>query len=383
MNWINILHIYQPPTQEPVILQQAVEQSYLPLIDFLNKNPHYKITLNICGCLTEMLAKNCHDEILQSLQKLAQRKQIEFTGTAAYHTFLPLLPKEEIVYQIKENENINHKYLGEEYQPVGFFLPELAYGLHVAKIIHELGYKWIILDEIAYPNSQVDFNKIYQIKNLGLDVIFRNKKISNTYVPSTINKLMMGKQIPTNVITATDGELYGHRHQDIDSDLDKIISDKKNNFLTVTEFIQANKEREQIQPLNSSWESSKKDLQNNCPYHLWHHKNNKIHKYLWKLANMAIESVHQHPKDIENYWARHHLNQGLSSCTFWWASAQDLSEKFGPITWHPDMIERGVDELIRSMRSLVSLDKKVKLKAEKLRLKIKKLIWTKHWKVHA
>jgi alpha-amylase/alpha-mannosidase (GH57 family) len=55
----------------------------------------------------------------------------------------------EIVKQIKENEEILQKYLGADFKPKGFFLPEMAYGDNVGEIIKSLGYEWMILDEIA------------------------------------------------------------------------------------------------------------------------------------------------------------------------------------------------------------------------------------------
>jgi predicted glycosyl hydrolase (DUF1957 family) len=385
MNWINILHLYQPPTQEPEILKLAAEQSYQPLVNLLQTNPNYKLTLNICGCLADMLAKNGYGQILTSLTELATKGQVELTGSAAYHAFLPLLPKEEIVYQILTNEKINKKYFGDVYQPRGFFLTELAFSQEVAKIIEELNYKWIVLDEISHSGLKNKFNleKVYRIKDINLDIIFRNRKISNTYVPKTIYDLMQKNTLPQTLITATDGELYGHHYQDNKNYLVDIIKSQKINFLTASEFIKSHPDKEQVQPIASSWESSVKELSNNCPYHLWQHNKNKIHKYLWRLANLAIAEILKHQDDKNFKWSRQHLNRGLASCTFWWASEQDLKDKFGPITWNPDIIELGANELIRSIRSLESLNKKIKIKAEFIYFKIKKLVWIKHWKKYA
>ncbi|MFH1564740.1 MAG: hypothetical protein ABIC82_02730 [bacterium] len=384
MNWINILHFYQPPTQEPEVLSMVTKESYLFLANFLEKNSNFKITLNICGCLTEMLAKNGHGELLGVLKSLADKKQIEFTGTAAYHALLPLLSEDEIIYQIYENERINKKYFGDSYAPKGFFLPELAYSEKVVKIIKKLGYDWIVLDEISHSGiAGLDLNKIYKIKDVDLNVIFRNRKISQTYVPKTIYNLSNSDNLPEIIITATDGELYGHRYKDNNNFLNKILENKKINFLTASEFINSKQEREITNPISSSWESTEKDLKLGCPFHLWSHKNNKIHRYLWKLANLTIEELYKNQSDKEFYWARYHLNRGIASCTFWWASGHDLREHFGPIAWNPDFVEKGANELIRSIRSISSLDKNTKIRAEKIYLKIKKMVWIKHWKKYA
>jgi len=69
----------------------------------------------------------------------------------------------------------------------------------------------------------------------------------------------------------------------------------------------------------------------------------------------------------------------LASCTFWWASAHDF-RLYGPLAWNPDEIEKGANELIRSVRALNDpRTRQAKIKAEKLYIKIKQLIWHKHW----
>jgi len=66
MYWANFLHIYQPPIQSPEILLKVTKESYRKILDGLLQNSQGKLTLNINGCLTEMLAKNgCSDVIEQ------------------------------------------------------------------------------------------------------------------------------------------------------------------------------------------------------------------------------------------------------------------------------------------------------------------------------
>ncbi|MCD6096732.1 hypothetical protein J7J60_00090, partial [bacterium] len=124
MYWINILHIYQPSWQSKQVLDKVVKESYNPILDILQKNKQIKISLNICGSLTELLSNFGYKEVLQRIKYLSQRGQIELLGSAKYHPFLPLLPKEEIIRQIKLNEQTNKKYFGKYWKPEGFFSPE-------------------------------------------------------------------------------------------------------------------------------------------------------------------------------------------------------------------------------------------------------------------
>lgn len=120
-------------------------------------------------------------------------------------------------------------------------------------------------------------------------------------------------------------------------------------------------------------------MSKNNPYALWHDKKNKIQQDIWQLARLAYNIVEGNKKDKNYHFSRWHLVRGLASCTFWWASAKDF-RLFSPISWSPDEIERGVNELVRAVRTLDSeKTRAIKIKAEKIHIRIKHDIWTKHW----
>ena len=102
---------------------------------------------------------------------------------------------------------------------------------------------------------------------------------------------------------------------------------------------------------------------------------------LWKLVDQASRLVDKYKGDPNWHWARTHLDRGVSSCTFWWASAKKPSE-WSPLTWNPDMIDNGSEELIRAIRSLEKATAAEKIKAEKIFIDIKKETWLTHWRRH-
>lgn len=124
MYWANFLHIYQPPTQTEAIVRKVTEECYRTLVRVLNEAPHAKITLNINAVLTEQLERYGFKDVIEGLKRLAERGQIEFTGSAMYHPILPLIPGEEVERQIKLNTEVNRRYFGDAYQPLGFFPPK-------------------------------------------------------------------------------------------------------------------------------------------------------------------------------------------------------------------------------------------------------------------
>jgi len=380
MFWINFLHFYQPPTSDKEKVIEATENSYKRIIKSLIKNPDTKFTININGCLLEKLEELNYQSLIKDIKTLVDRNQIEITGTAFYHPILPLIPGQEIKKQIQQQEQILKKYFG-DIKLKGFFLPEMAYSKDAAKLIKELGYQWLILDEISHLGkmNNINLETRYIDKESGLVAVFRQRLVSESYVPKKVSELLDEDKTQT-LITATDAELYGLRHKDVSGSLEKLLKKPGLKIAAVSEFIEQLKKKEEIKIVPSSWESTEKELRDHKPYALWYDRNNNIHRKLWRLAKVAWEVVERHADDENYQWAQLHLNRGLASCTFWWASGRNFHSTFGSLSWNPDEIERGLNELIRAVRALnQTTTRHTKIKAEKIYIAVKKIIWTKHW----
>lgn len=382
MKWINFLHIYQPANATEGEIREASEKSYQRIVRGLEEHPGIKFTLNITGCLFLRWEDLGYSDLIKRIVSLVKKGQIELTGSAAYHPFLPMIHKDEIKKQIFENEEILKKYFGDDFKPKGFFIPEMAYHPEAAKTIKKQGYEWIILDEIAYNGKlgQVDTNKVYQDKYSGLKVVFRSRKFSHCYFPDKSKQL----KASDTVITATDGELYGLRHEDPTAEFEKLLEKENLETILVSQFISDNGKVELFEPIKCSWESTEEDIREGKPYILWYNQDNKTQMKIWRFAGLVYKIVEKYKTDKNYSWARWHLVRGMASCTFWWASEKDFQEIFGPKAWNPDEIEKRVNELVKAVRSLESsTDLETKIKIENLALDIKKTIWEKHWKIRA
>jgi hypothetical protein len=384
--WINFLHLYQPANADGHVIKEATEKSYLRLIRGLEEHTQIKFTMNINGCLLMRWEEMNYFDLFKRLGALIKRGQLEITGNAAYHPLLPLIKPEEIANQVKETEFLLAKYLGEmigkDFKPKGFFASEMAYSPEAAVMIKRLGYEWLILDEISYVGKlkDADKNRIFNDKASGLKIILRDRKLSASYVPDTLRVIIDSEQPGSDktFITATDGELYGLRHEDPTAEFEKILNRPEINTALISEYI-AEKEAVPADFRSSNWEASEKDLAARRPYNLWQDERNVIQRKLWELANLAYVTVENYRLDANYSWARWHLVRGLASCTFWWASGRHF-KLFAPIQWSPDDIERGINELIRSIRALDDVStREIKIKAEKLHIKIKQMIWEQHW----
>lgn len=387
LTWINFLHLYQPVNTDVYIIREATERSYTRIIRGLEENPQVKFTLNINGSLFIRWKELGYQDLIVRIGRLIKEGRLELTGTACYHPIIPLIPVAEAERQIKENEDILRECFGPDFKPRGFFFPEMAYSPKAAQLVKRLGYEWVVLDELAVSGhlEKTDCNAVYLDKASGLKVVVRHRRLSNSYVPETIVKIMDGDRKiadslnPGLVLTATDGELYGLRYIDHTGTFEKLLRNKNISTKTLSEFIAERPLTKSMAPAPHSWETSEKELEKKEPFNLWQEKNNTIHKKLWSLAMLAHETTEKFPHDKNYYWVRWHLVRGLASCTFWWASARDF-RLFSPLSWSPDEIERGLNELVRSIRTIDDeASRETKIRAEKLCNAIKKMIWERHW----
>ena len=378
ITWANFLHLYQPPFQDKNLVRLIDKQSYQYIIKFLKKYPNTRITINFAGSLTELLVKNKLEKTIKEFKELAKRGQVEFVSTAKYHPILPFLPEAEIIRQIEINDKINRTYFGSVYQPTGFYCPEMSYSQKVGKAIKKAGYSWTILDDIHNPITTKS-RKVYTDKNSGLKLVFRYRPHSKSFPPDIIQEKITKKSAAEEIIiTATDGEMYGHNHVDKAKNVEKVLSNTNITTIKMSTALKILPKGREIVPRETSWETSTKELKNN-PFPLWDDPKNKIHKLLWQLANKAITANQRYNVNNEHVWARKHLDQGLSSCSWWWAS-EKKPDIFAPISWSPNEIEKGMNNLIKSIRSLPEVSNSEKISAEALYVNLYQKIWQHHWK---
>lgn len=376
--WANFIHLYQPPFQQAGRLRQINRESYQAIINFLNKYPKTRLTVNFSGSLTELLIKNKLSQTIKDFKSLATRGQIEFVSSAKYHPILPLLPENEIKQQVKANDKINKAYFGAAYNPTGFYFPEMSFSAQAGKVIKSLGYKWTVLDEIHNPETEKEI-KHYKDKGSGLDMVFRKRSLSKAMPLEVVKKKLATKTNKTEIIiTATDGEIYGHHHKNIEKLSNRVFGHPDLETVTFSQLFKIIPKGGEITAKKASWETKKIEIEKNNPFPLWKNPKNKIHQMLWQLANLAIKFNEEYNPKNKDIWARKHLNQGLASCSWWWASSRK-PDVFSPIAWSPDEIEKGMENLIKSIRSLNDLPNPKRIEAEKLFNKLHGLVWRKHW----
>jgi hypothetical protein len=372
MKWANFLHFYQPAQQQADILEAVVTQCYRPVITSIFNNPRAKLTININGSLLELFDKYGYKDLIEMLKAVGERGQVEFVSSAKFHAFLPLLNKEEIKHQIKINDETNIFYLGKVYQPKGFFSPEMGYAKHVAEAAEEVGYKWMILDEITATGKvgAVDYSKIYKIKDTNLNAFYRERRLSNVIMSAVVRNAeslaeVMNKELGDDkyVVTGMDAETFGHHRPGLEKLLDEIYDDERFDLVTISELFDFYKETVETEPAPSTWASSQSDIDRQVQFLSWKDPENPIHEWQWQLFNLVNEVVKTTKIDgpeRELIWKKFDI--ATASDHFWWASAKPW--------WSLEMVEAGAFMLIDVVRSIVGVSPDIVKQVEDLYMKI-------------
>jgi hypothetical protein len=353
MYWSNFLHIYQPPTQTEAIVRKVTDEGYRTLVRVLKEAPGGKITLNISGVLTEQLVRYGLDDVIRGLRELAERGQVEFTGSAMYHPILPLIPREEVIRQIRLNTGVNHRYFGEIYKPAGFFPPEMCYSYEVAQTVAELGFRWIIVDELSYNGKigSVKYDRLYKVEGLGDFLVFFKERpfsagITYGEYPSADPFLAaLSIEEHSYLLTGTDGEVYGHHRPGQEKMLSEVFVRGTPRTCTISELIGHFVEVNTVSPLPSSWSTWEDEMARGIPYPQWQYPGHELHRRQWQLTDFALDTVKEAPPNAPRFSeARRLLDEGLHSCQYWWASCRPW--------WSVEMIEWGAQKLYQAVEVL-------------------------------
>lgn len=344
-----LLHFYQPHNQQADILDRIVNESYRPLVNGFLENPKFKVMVNISGALTQLLYEKGYEDVIEGFTKLSERGQIEFTESAMYHAFLPLIPEEEIVRQIEQNEEANRSLLGESYQPQGFFSPEMAVSDKVFKIVSERGYKWMPAPQLARIAGYPEPDKFYKHKKHGTYIFFRNKRVSSLVLASTIRDAEgliketqdLHKQ-DKYWFSVMDAETFGHHRIGHDKVLFEILGRDFFEPVLISELLEEDLPVEEVELRDCTWTNTEQDFHlegEKSSFILWRDPENPIHKLQWEFLDYVLGLLKKYEKKggAKYEKAREEMDKAIASDQFWWASVKPW--------WSLEMIEVGAFDL--------------------------------------
>ncbi len=363
MHWINFLHIYQPSDQSNEIVEKVTNESYRPLFKGFLEIPDMKININISGALTELLYKKGYRDVIDNIRKLAESGRLEFTESAKYHSLLPFLKEDEVIRQIEKNRTVNSKYFGKAYNPSCFFPPEMAYNSKVAKIVAKMGYKMILIDEIAYSGGKnvPASDKLFKVKGADIAAVFRERRVSNSIMSAIVkNKKdffkLIDEEIDQNkyLCTAMDGETFGHHRPGLETVLFKIMKETSGYHAFFSDLPKSFQLSEkEVDPMPSTWASTAEDIEQKIQFYSWKNPKNKVHQIQWKLQNHLTSSARK--KNL-SFVLLEKLDRAMASDQFFWASGEPW--------WSIEMIEKGAWAMLQVLKSIPGITKKELEKGE-------------------
>ncbi|MFS8130661.1 MAG: hypothetical protein ACMG57_01650 [Candidatus Dojkabacteria bacterium] len=366
-NIVYLFHIYQPHWQTVEVLEENYNKFYLPLLQILETHPNYKITLNLTASLTEQLANQNKTEFFDKLKLLVKKGQVELVGSAAYHPVLPLIPEEEVIRQIKLNDEINSKYLGDAWTRKGFFLPELAYSPEVSKTIKDLGFEWLTIDQTSIE-EEIDWESTYIDASSGIKLLVNNKIFYSK------EERKFSKYQYTVLINDGEGQVNKEANEiDWNMYLKETEPNTQYVYLTASEYLkEVGGKSVELNLVKSNWQQTEDEKKISSYYHLWENDSEPIHKLLWEFLFETMKIVKKNESDVNFEMSRRELDKALASCTWWWVDGRIYG-------YNPTAIEMGAYAMINAVRSLKHEDKETRIKMEKMYSDLIFEVWKRHW----
>ena len=212
-----VIHNHQPVGNFPWVFQQVYEESYLPMIEALEKHPKVRLSLHYTGSLLDWLDE-AHPEFLERIVALVQRNQVELVSGGYYEPILPSIPDSDKIAQI--NRLTEHLLREFGVKANGMWIAERVWEPSLPRFIREAGIEWTILDDVHFKSVGLEDKDLYgyyttEDQSSALKVYATSKAMRYTIpwrpVSETIETLRSlatrdGKRI---VVMGDDGEKFG------------------------------------------------------------------------------------------------------------------------------------------------------------------------------
>jgi alpha-amylase len=145
-----VLHDHQPIGNFDGVFEAAYQDSYLPLVEVLERYPGVPVVLHTSGSLLEWLVEK-HPEYIDRIRMLVERGQVEIIGGPFYEPILSNIPRRDRVGQILAFSRYLEKLFG---APVrGMWVPERVWEQSFTSDLAEAGIDYTLLDDYHFRNA--------------------------------------------------------------------------------------------------------------------------------------------------------------------------------------------------------------------------------------
>lgn len=369
--WAIVLHLYQSPVQDLGITKNVLQSCYLPLLKLIRDNSHVRLTLNIAGCLVEQLAKMQQQEFFDLLREVVDSGQVELLNSPADHPVIPLTPRQMIDRQTETQKMWIKETTGRD-TGKGFFPPELAVDEQLINWSRGK-YDYVLVDETAVQSYRPAV--MYKGQKLVVNCrviadIFRGYqgRLKASLVEEAIRNNTLTEPV---LVTINDAEAFGHHYQERLELLAELWRKREWKFVQAGEVAVGPAETVE-KVATSSWQVWLGNDRGNR-FKLWASEENSLQQQYLAMMKIAAETVDEYKDQTAAEKVKmslEYLDKGCSSCYLYWLSAWPW--------WHPDLVQKGADQLVRSVRS-IEVPLEVKRQLEERYHEFLKQMWLYHW----
>lgn len=275
---------FDEKTSNERILKKVAEKSYLPtnqkLLELLNNNPEFKVSLSITGTVIEQLQK-WSNESLDSFKALVNTGKVEILAETYHHSLAFFYSRQEFELQVDMHRRKIEEVFG--VTPRVFRNTELAYNNDLARWADQAGYKGILAEGWDPILDWRSPNYLYRPVNTdNIRLLLKNYKLSDDIAfrfgdsqwieyPLTADKFshwLSEDQNATNFNLFMDYETFGE-HQWHESGIlgflehlpKEWLKTNGHTFMTVSEAIDNFEASDQIDMPNTvTWADTERDL---------------------------------------------------------------------------------------------------------------------------
>ena len=153
-----LLHNHQPVGNFPWVFQQVYEESYLPMIEALERHPSIRLSLHYTGSLLDWI-EEARPEFLERVAALVKRDQVEVVSGGYYEPILPSIPDADKIGQIRRlTERLQHHF---GTRATGMWIAERVWEPGLPRLLREAGIEWTILDDVHFKNVGLEDSDLY------------------------------------------------------------------------------------------------------------------------------------------------------------------------------------------------------------------------------
>lgn len=275
---------YDDKTSNERILKKVAEKSYIPtnarLLELLNANPEFKVSLSITGTVLEQLER-WSPAALDSFKALCATGQVEIVAETYHHSLAFFYSRAEFEMQVDMHKRKIQELFGQT--PQVFRNTELSYNNDVANWADKAGYKGVLAEGwdpildwrspnyVYRPTYTNNIRLLMKNYKLSDDIAFRFGDKNWSEWPLTADKFshwLSEDQNATNFNLFMDYETFGE-HQWSESGIFEFLSHlpaewlktKGNTFMTLSEVIDAFEPVDQVDvPNTTTWADTERDL---------------------------------------------------------------------------------------------------------------------------